>query len=451
MAEPDDPRIGMILDQRFRLERMVGEGGMGRVYAGRDIKLGRRVAVKVMHEPLGKDAVAMRRFERELHAVGQLTHLNVVAVTDSGTGPGGFPYFVMEYLEGESCAALLDRVGRLPHDRAMKLVLQACAGLVAAHSAGVVHRDVKPANLFICSAGGADVVKVLDFGIAKIAAAETGARTAAGQILGTSHYMSPEQTRGDTGVDARSDVWALGVVLYELLSGVKPFDADHRIALAYQVCHGTPKSIRELCPELDARAAAVIERCLAKDPQDRFASVTELMRDLRRTCPDLSVPEDTDLDGSNATRSARSASSVPTKSAVSTFGGRSHTQRGPGRGLPVRPVILAGIVATGAAVLYFGVGMPPSREVVVPAATSASEAPSVSEAATVVAPRLPVSEVVRTASEAPSSVPSDTPAVPAKIADRPKRPVSISPKPSSSAESPKALRAIAIESQNPFQ
>ena len=271
-----DPRIGVAVD-KYVIVRPLGRGGMGAVYEARHAHLERRVAIKFLLPELAANPEALRRFENEAKAAGRLEHPNLVAVTDVGRTADGAPYLVMEYLDGEDCARLLRRLGPLPVPRAVDIIAQACRGLAVAHRSGIVHRDLKPENLFVTDAGdGCDLLKVLDFGIAKLRGTEAGAGTKTGATFGTPHYMSPEQARGAADLDERTDVWSLGVVLYELLTGRKPFEGDQFLEVVHRILGGEAQPLASVRPGLPPRLVAVAERAMARDLALRFPSVTSL-------------------------------------------------------------------------------------------------------------------------------------------------------------------------------
>jgi eukaryotic-like serine/threonine-protein kinase len=255
---------------RYRLDRPLGRGGMATVYLGHDIELGRPVAVKFLAENLAGDEAFRARFVREGRLAGRLSHPNVVTVYDAGDE--GRPYIVMEYVEGETLADLVARRGRLPPDEARALALQACRGLAHAHQEGLVHRDVKPQNLILRADG---TLKVADFGIAR--AAEATALTQSGTILGTAAYLAPEQALG-AEVTAAADVYSLGAVLYEVLTGRPPFEFESLAALADSERTITP--VRELAPDVPQELENVVMRCLARNPDYRPASAAQLAHEL---------------------------------------------------------------------------------------------------------------------------------------------------------------------------
>ncbi len=274
-----DTRVGKTAGGRYNLVRLLGKGGMGEVYEAQHAIIGRRFAVKFLHPHLASNSEAVARFQREAQAAGRLENENIVAVVDAGTADDGAPYLVMEYLEGENLAQLLVRGGPLPAPRAAYILIQACRGLAAAHSRGIVHRDIKPANLFICRRNdSSDLVKVLDFGIAKLHTGRAGTGlTQTGTTMGTPQYMSPEQARGAKEVDHRTDIYALGVVLYQILSGAQPHPGDSYHQILYHVLTQEPAPLDSTRPNLPFGLSAVVEKAMARNAGDRYASVTHLM------------------------------------------------------------------------------------------------------------------------------------------------------------------------------
>jgi eukaryotic-like serine/threonine-protein kinase len=280
-ATGDEPegaiaRIGTVVD-KYTIVRILGRGGMGAVYEARHWKLARRVAIKFLLPDFAANREVLRRFENEAKAAGGLEHPNLAAVTDFGRADDGSPYLVMEFLEGEDCAKLLSRQGSLAASRAANIVVQACRGLAVAHKATIVHRDLKPENLFVTDAGdGSDLIKVLDFGIAKLRVADAGVVTGTGATFGTAYYMSPEQARGAGEVDPRTDVWSMGVVLYELLSGRKPFLGEQFLEVIHQILSFDPPPLATLRPDLPPKLVAAVESAMKKDLRERLPSVVSL-------------------------------------------------------------------------------------------------------------------------------------------------------------------------------
>jgi serine/threonine-protein kinase len=284
-------RIGDVLDGKYRIEGLLGEGGMGAVWWAHHLQLDRPVAVKLLRP--GPDRTTLsERLKIEARAAARLVHPAIVRVFDTDTSESGEPYIVMELLQGESLAALLDR-GRLAGVHAVQLLLPIAEGLSLAHAQGVVHRDLKPHNVFLAEEGDRLQPKLLDFGIAKLALAPgtTGSLTETGITVGSPDYMSPEQARGMKDIDYRADVWALSVVLYEAVTGFVPFEGDNYNALMRAIVENEPRAI-PLEDGVDAALADLIQWGLSKDREQRPQTVHELGRELARWLIERGVLED---------------------------------------------------------------------------------------------------------------------------------------------------------------
>jgi eukaryotic-like serine/threonine-protein kinase len=266
--------VGELIGERYELQELVGTGGMSSVYRAHDRLLERDVALKVLHEQYTADGDYVERFRREARSVAQLSHPNIVTVIDRGEQDGR-QFIVFEYVDGENVKALVEREGPLPEREAIELALQIARALGFAHEHGLVHRDVKPQNVLLNGDGAA---KVTDFGIARSLDVH-GGLTQTGTVMGTSDYIAPEQARGQR-VDAQSDVYSLGAVLYELLTGDVPFPGDNFVAVAMRHINEPPPSVRERRPELSPRLDAAIRRAMAKAPRDRFASMDDFCSEL---------------------------------------------------------------------------------------------------------------------------------------------------------------------------
>lgn len=264
---------GTVLSGRYRLESKLGSGGMSTVYLARDETLERWVAAKVLHREISDQPDQIERFRREARAVAQVSHPNVVAVIDAGED-GGRPYIVFEYVDGETLKDRIDRLGRLPLDEAAAYAIEVGRGLAAAHARRLVHRDVKPQNVLIDAEGRA---KVTDFGIAR--ELEQDGLTKTGRVLGTTDYVSPEQAMGQ-GVDARSDIYSLGILVYEMLTGEVPFKADNLVGVAMKHVNEKLPDVGRRRRDVSSALAAVVERAAEKKPEKRYPDMNAMLVDL---------------------------------------------------------------------------------------------------------------------------------------------------------------------------
>lgn len=286
-----DPRIGTTIDGRYVIEGVLGQGGMGVVYRGRHKLIDRRVALKVLKAEMAKDHEILERFIQEAKTASAIGNAHIVDIFDFGTLEDGCTYIAMEYLDGVSLTQIIN--GRPDAHRIARIAVQVCEGLGAAHAAGIVHRDLKPDNIFVLNRADSrrlpssdaenDFVKILDFGIAKVSGDASQKLTRAGAVFGTPHYMSPEQASG-TAVDHRADIYALGVILYEMAAGQLPFDADNFMGILTQHMYRAPVPIRALINDTTCPPGleAIVQKCLEKRAGQRYQTMEQLAQDLRR-------------------------------------------------------------------------------------------------------------------------------------------------------------------------
>ncbi|HEY3817813.1 MAG TPA: serine/threonine-protein kinase [Polyangiaceae bacterium] len=268
---------GEVVAGKYRVDRVLGSGGMGIVVAATQLELDRPVAIKFLVAEAAKAPEIVARFGREARAVAKIQGEHVARVLDVGVLENGLPYMVMEYLDGADLAQRIAREGRLPLPEMARYVLEACEALAEAHAAGIIHRDLKPANLFLARRPDrTTIVKLLDFGISKSPVGAAGGITSTQAIMGSPVYMSPEQLVSAKHVDARSDIWSLGVVLHEALAGTPPFNAESMPQIVTRILHTSAPPLSDSRPELPPAVGAIVERCLAKDPAARFGDVAEL-------------------------------------------------------------------------------------------------------------------------------------------------------------------------------
>jgi tRNA A-37 threonylcarbamoyl transferase component Bud32 len=285
-AHVEEDLVGTTLSGRYTVTRKIGQGGMGAVYEATHTLIGKRVAVKVLLDKYARKEQVVARLEQEARLASSIGHEHIIDITDFGQTEDGRTFVVMEFLEGESLAELLNREGPLPEQRIIDIARQIASALGAAHAKGIVHRDVKPDNVFLLRRKDKDFVKVVDFGISKsLRASDVGEEdsprlTQTGMVLGTPLYMSPEQARGDDELDARIDVYALGVIMYELATGRVPFTGTNYLAIISQVLNDDPKPPRAFRPELSEEFEAIIHKALAKERGDRYQSTEAILADL---------------------------------------------------------------------------------------------------------------------------------------------------------------------------
>ncbi|HEY2407822.1 MAG TPA: serine/threonine-protein kinase [Polyangiaceae bacterium] len=440
-------REGDVLAGKFRIERVLGQGGMGVVVAATHLQLDERVALKFLLPEAMSNPEAVARFAREARAAVKIKSEHVARVSDVGTLDTGSPYMVMEYLQGHDMAALVQQRGAFAVADAVDFVLQACEALAEAHALGIVHRDLKPANLFVTArADGSPCVKVLDFGISKLttpgSASDMG-MTKTSSVMGSPLYMSPEQMSSTRDVDARTDIWAVGIILYEIIAGRVPFLAETMPQLCAMILQEPPRALRDSRPDAPSALQEIIVRCLEKDRTRRFANVAELAhalapfgsanaaRSAERISKILRASARPSLSGTS------NALSVPGAATSANFGATSGARSSNGALLLLIPMF--GLFALGAGVLGYLLWRkhaPPTAVTVVEPAAAAvapSVAPSVEPAApqpalAAPAPSTPAARIAPQASAASVSqgklkpVAAPTPKVAAPSGPKPSTP-----------------------------
>jgi hypothetical protein len=270
----EDPYIGATLKETYRIDALIAEGGMGRVYEATHLRLGRKLAIKILHHAFANDAEVVQRFMREAEISGAIEHPNVMQIFDADKSLDGTPFIVAERLFGEDLGQRLDRVGRMSVAETVHVLRQTCAVLTVAHAKGVIHRDLKPSNLFLVGDPAWPTVKLIDFGIAKLHDPKAS-QTRTGVVMGTPAYMAPEQARG-AKVDARADLYAVGAIGYRCATGRPPFDIEESAAALHAVLTSEPPRPRSVLKELPEAFEMVLQRAMARDPNDRYAALPEL-------------------------------------------------------------------------------------------------------------------------------------------------------------------------------
>ena len=370
---PGDKLVGTTIDGRYEVESVLGEGGMGLVYKARHTVLQKSLAVKVLRPDVSRDEEIITRFRQEAQSASAIGNQHIIDISDFGTLPDQSTYFVMEYLEGTDLTGAIE-AGVLEPVRVVHIAKQLCQALGAAHEAGIVHRDLKPDNIYLIRRGGdSNFVKVLDFGIAKVGGSSSKL-TRAGQVFGTPHYMSPEQCSG-SGVDHRTDVYALGIILYEMCTGAVPFDADNLMGILTKHLYEQPTPPRQITPDLPEDLEAVILKAMAKQADVRYQSMGELLEDLLRVEQGVGTLAREHTTGHTLPRGDLSAPSQ----LASTLDPRGGVEAPKSRMPLVLGFLGLAVVGGGAAAVLLGGDEPPPVEEPV---ASATPSPAVGAAAT---------------------------------------------------------------------
>ena len=283
-------QAGQIVAEKYRIVRLLGQGGMGEVYEGENTRIRRRVAIKTLLAGVASRTDVVQRFEREAQAAGRIGSEHIVEVLDLGDLPDGSRYMVMEFLEGATLSERIVSRGRLPPREAARIVIELCEGLAAAHQAGIIHRDLKPANVFLLThkQNRFDFVKILDFGVSKFSVlADEMSMTRTGAVVGTPYYMSPEQAKGAKSIDGRSDLYSVGVILYETITGQVPFNAQTFNELIFKIALESPLPPESFVPDLDPAFASLVRKAMAREPNERFQSAVEFKQALETWANEL--------------------------------------------------------------------------------------------------------------------------------------------------------------------
>ncbi len=344
-------RKGAILDGKYRVERIIGAGGMGEVYEATHTLIGRTVAIKTLHASFVQNESVLQRFQREAQLAGSIGHDNICEVTDVGTTEDGSPYLVMPLLRGAALAEIITAKPRLSIARLIDIVCQTLSALEAAHKAQIVHRDLKPDNIFITKIGDRDdFVKLLDFGISKVLDQDSVlSLTRTGTVLGTPYYMSPEQAKGSKDVDSRGDIYAIGVILYEALTGTRPFDGDSYNEVMFKIIAEPFPPPRTIDSKIPQALEQVVLTAMARDPADRYTSAEEMRTALAASVSDAhpasihqaeaaTLPAESDRVNRAPTAATDTATPLATESTTGT------QWKQPARSKPVLAVAIASIV-----------------------------------------------------------------------------------------------------------
>ncbi len=361
--------IGDVIDGKYSITRLLGEGGMGAVYEGENTRIHRKVAIKVLHGDVASNEEAMMRFEREAQAAGRIGSEHIVEVLDLGDLPGGERYMVMEFLDGE---ALSDRIsrGRMDPRKIAQLMVDMLEGLKAAHAANIVHRDLKPDNVFLTHRSGKDdFVKIVDFGISKFnSLGGEFSMTRTGAVMGTPYYMAPEQAKGGKTVDHRVDLYAVGIILYQAVVGNVPFQAETFNELLFKIVLETPPPLEDQVEGIDPDFVNLVNRGMAREPEDRYQTAEEFQQALRTWLNGGRIPAATMIAGTPRQTGPTSAGELPMQTPGAWSAEEDQVSVPVKKAFPVVWVGAAAVAAVGVAAFLI---LSPAEQEVVPAAETA--------------------------------------------------------------------------------